>query len=152
MERINFKVLMLTILFISVAGMIFFSMIETFRHFSILSNIDVVNFYGIFLIFGFLGGALYFGYEENIGIAFLVMILIAFFCFIGADFSEINNDEYKKIENIDKAAIKNVIGEKTYVSRWDYLNILENQELERRAKLNSLKQQQFEETKNKVLK
>lgn len=124
------KVIELGIIFfvILVFSIFLFSANETFRHLVILSDLGDTNPFGvvvILVIFGIWAGSK----DLAIGVFLWIVSIVFFLLFVFYYFQEINIDQYKKIENIDKDTIKSFIGDKDYVNGWDYLNILENKEV-----------------------
>lgn len=140
----------LCILFVILIVIIWlFSVNETFRHFGILSYLDDTNPFGaivFIVIFGVWAGSR----DPFIGVVLWIISVFFFLLFVLYYFQEINIDQYKKIENIDKATIKSFIGDKDYVNGWDYLNILENKEIVRRDNALKLKEKELEAARNKV--
>lgn len=83
------------------------------------------------------------------------VFVFTFFVFLVSTFihyQEIDERQYKKIENVDKSIIEKFVNGKNYVNGWDYLNILENKHIEANQKNVYESQKHIEEVKNKVFK
>lgn len=126
-----------------------FSINETLRHFGVLADLNDTNPFG-FVVLLVIFGILVSSKDVIIGVFLWIVSIIFFLLFVFYHFQEINIDQYKRIENIDKTTIKSFIGDKDYVNGWDYLNILENKENVRRDNALKLKDKELEETRNKV--
>lgn len=137
--------------FIIFLGIAIFSAAETFRHFTILSSEEEVNVYGIplfLLMFGIWAS------NKDFYLCATVFVF-TFFVFLVSTFihyQEIDERQYKKIENVDKSIIEKFVNGKNYVNGWDYLNILENKHIEANQKNVYESQKHIEEVKNKVFK
>ena len=146
-----YKNVLATLLIFSIFVIMVFCMIETFRQLTVLSDLEEANVFGVFIILIPICGFVYYR-DETTGTILLLISIIIFVFFVYTYFGEITAEQYKKIENIDKAAIKSVIGDKSFVNHWDYFNILENKELERRKNISSENEKELKSSRDKVVK
>ena len=147
----GYKVVLAILSMFSFFGIMIFCSAETFRHFGVLSNLEEANLFGAYIVFLFISAFIYLK-DELMGILLFVLTVFTFAFNVYTYFGEITAEQYKKIENIDKAAIKSVIGDKSFVNHWDYLNILENKELERRKNISSENEKELKSARDKVVK
>lgn len=110
------------LLVIIILFVLIFSISETI---SFINNyeIEAPNPYPAVLIFMFFALWMY-PFEVAFTKFLIILACIFFSVFIAVGFTEINTEQYKNLEKIDKTTIRSFIGDKEYVSYWDYNNII----------------------------